>query len=89
MQRTKEQEDNQRTRMVKIMKNTKKKPSKYTNELIKCIGKEVTVKDIGGKDFVGICEALDFFHLNVILKTDTETVIIKNIQHIRRKRGEK
>jgi len=59
----------------------------YIEELKKCVGQPVTVFDISGKEFSGICKAISFMHLNVILMTDDEKIIIKNISHIKRKRS--
>jgi len=61
-------------------------PNIYIEELKKFIGQEVTVIDMNGKEFSGICKAISFMHLNIILMTNDEKIIIKNISYIKRKR---
>lgn len=60
------------------------------------VGREVTVTQYVGVgatgaplfiDHVGICVALQSTHLSVILMTDTEKLIIKNVAAIRRVRS--
>jgi small nuclear ribonucleoprotein (snRNP)-like protein len=58
----------------------------YIEELKKFIGKDVTVTDIAGREFRGICRAISFQYLNVVLSTDNEKIIVKNISNICRKR---
>lgn len=67
----------------------------WERETSKCIGREVTVTQYVGVnatgaplfiDHVGVCVALQYTHLSVILMTDTEKLIIKNVAAIRRKR---
>jgi len=58
----------------------------YMDELKKFIKKYVTVKDQNGDTYVGECRAINFQHLNVVLMSDDEKIIIRNIQYIKRKR---
>lgn len=68
----------------------------WERETSKCIGREVTVTQLLGVDQVGravvehttgICLALQMQHLSVILMTDTEKVLLKNVHQIRRVRA--
>jgi hypothetical protein len=68
----------------------------WERETSKMIGREVTVTQYVGVgatgaplfiDHVGICVALQSTHLSVILMTDTEKLIIKNVAAIRRMRS--
>ena len=58
----------------------------YIEELKKCVKKQVTVTTKTGKEFKGICKAINFMHLNIILMTEKEKIIIKDISHLIRKR---
>lgn len=58
----------------------------YIEELKKCIGKKVKVKTMDGEEIEGSCRAINFMHLSIILMTDKEKIIIKNIQKITRER---
>jgi len=64
------------------------KENRYIIELKKFVGQEAVVTDALGKVFKGKVVAWGFNHLNVILMTDKEKIIIKNISNIVRKRGE-
>jgi hypothetical protein len=68
----------------------------WERETNKCIGREVTVTQYVGIgatgaplfiDHVGICVAIQSTHLSVILMTETEKLIIKNVAAIRRVRS--
>lgn len=61
--------------------------NKYVEELKKCEGKEVEVLTVDGQIHKGICRAINFSHLNVVLMTDEEKIIVKNVLIIKRKRG--
>ena len=64
----------------------------YTSELIKFIGQEVRVTDNINNIYDGVCVAIGFQHLNVVIMNDKEKIAIKNISSISRKRtfgGEK
>jgi len=58
---------------------------KYLEELAKCVGKEVSVL-VEGKVKRGTCIAIHPQHLNIIVMTDSEKIIIKNPDAISRKR---
>ncbi len=69
--------------------------SAWERELNKMIGREVTVTQYVGTsdqglplyiDHEGVCVALQFQHLSIVLMTDTEKIVLKNIHAIRRKR---
>lgn len=64
------------------------KENPYRTELEKFILREVVVKDSFGDTFEGVCKALNNPHLNIVLMTEDEKIIIKNPMVIRRKRGE-
>lgn len=55
-------------------------------ELKKFIKQDVIVKDMFGTRYEGQCKAINYMHLNIVLMTDTEKIIIKNPQIMRRKR---
>lgn len=68
----------------------------WVRETNKCIGREVTVTQYVGIgatgaplfiDHMGVCVAIQSTHLSVILMTDTEKLIIKNVAAIRRTRA--
>jgi len=67
----------------------------WERETNKCIGREVTVTQYVGMDgsvpiFIehrGVCVAIQQQHLSVILMTEIEKVIIKNVGTIRRVRA--
>lgn len=59
----------------------------YAYELNKFIGKDVIVKTIDGEEIVGNCRAIDYTHLNIILMTTNEKIIIKNVKYIKRNRS--
>lgn len=58
----------------------------YVDELKKCIGKIVQVVKDDGQVFRGICKAICFTHLNIVLMTDTHKIIVKNISYVVRER---
>lgn len=60
--------------------------NRYVEELMKCVGKKVVVTDTEGNEVDGVCVAISHMHLNVVIRTDTEKIIIKNIRSIRRQR---
>jgi len=70
--------------VVKI-ENPDHRNNAYINNLRDFVGKEIIVKDSLGKSVKGTCLAIWFAHLNVILQTKTEIIILKNISSIRRK----
>lgn len=59
----------------------------YIGELKKFVGQEVTVKDAFGAEYSGTCVAIGWQHLNIVLRTETEKIVLKNISSIRRKRS--
>lgn len=61
----------------------------YTDELKRFLRKHVTVIGHNGEEYNGLCIAINFSHLNVILKTSTEKIIVKQITSIRRLRSSK
>lgn len=60
------------------------KRSPYSKHLESFIGKIVEVKDLFGEKIRGKCIAVNKSHLNIILDYDEGTIIIKNINSIRR-----
>lgn len=58
----------------------------YLIELKKFIGQQVVVTTVDGNTIKGICRAIDFNHLNVIIMTDEEKIIVKNVRNINRVR---
>lgn len=60
--------------------------NRYVEELKKCIKQHVKVVGVDGEVFEGTCIAINFQHLNVVLMTDTEKIIVKNVRNISRKR---
>ena len=60
--------------------------NRYIVELKKFIGSKVIVEDLNGKKFKGVCLAIGFNHLNIILMTDKQKITIKNISNISRDR---
>lgn len=60
--------------------------NRYIVELKKFIGSKVIVKDMNEKEFKGKCIAIGFNYLNVILMTEKEKIVVKNISSIRRDR---
>ena len=63
-----------------------KKQNIFIAELKKFVGKEVEVTDIAMNQYKGICKAVSFTHLNVILMNERQKIVIKNIACIKRKR---
>lgn len=61
--------------------------NRYIEELKKCVGENVTVYKNDGRQFEGICKAISFQHLNVVLMTPIEKIVIKDISHIVRTRS--
>lgn len=64
-------------------------PNPFVEELKKFIKSQAVVEQhIDGKVIAtaGIIKAIDFNHLNVIVMTDTEKILIKNFYRIKRKR---
>lgn len=59
----------------------------YFDELKKFVGKECEVTDAFGNKFRGVCKGVNFNYLNIILMTDTEKIIIRNIANVRRPRS--
>ena len=55
--------------------NTQNK-SRYTEELKKCLKQEVTVMDVNGHVTVGVCLAINYQYLNVVVMTDDEKIIV-------------
>ena len=66
--------------------NGKEQKDHYKEELEKFYNKEVTIEDTNGKTEQGICRAISPNHLNVVLMTKDEKIIIKNVYKIKRKR---
>ena len=67
-------------------KKTDERPNTYFVELTKFIGKEVTVTNVRGEAYSGICKAINFQYLNIILMTDKEKIAIRDVSTIRRER---
>ena len=63
------------------------KGNEYIDELKKFVGKEVMCKTGDGQVHTGILKSINFAHLNVVLMTKDEKIIIKNPQVIRRQRS--
>jgi small nuclear ribonucleoprotein (snRNP)-like protein len=63
------------------------KSNVYLEELKKFIGKECEVTDASGNKYKGVCKGLNFNYLNIILMTDKEKIIIRNIANVRRLRS--
>ncbi len=61
--------------------------SKYFEELEKFLKSPVTVIDSYGNTYEGICHAISDPHLNVVLMTPTNKILIKGIVSISRKRS--
>lgn len=61
--------------------------NEFVDELKKCVKKQVEVVMKTGEKFVGQCRAISYNHLNVVLMTETEKIILKDISHIKRKRS--
>ncbi|MEK6880895.1 MAG: hypothetical protein AABY22_14845 [Nanoarchaeota archaeon] len=59
----------------------------YKVELDKFLNKKVIVKDQFGETFEGVLRAYNINHLNVILMTDKDKILIRNIANIRRVRS--
>ena len=63
----------------------------YTDNLKKFIGREVTIYiyNMGKKliEMKGICEGLDFKTKTVLIRTDTETILIPKYLYLSRKRA--
>ena len=59
----------------------------WQKELFKYLNKEVEVEDDKGKVYVGICKAISQPHLNIVLMTDTDKIIVRNLRRIQRKRS--
>jgi small nuclear ribonucleoprotein (snRNP)-like protein len=62
------------------------KEERYDEELEKCINQEVEVIDQQGREYKGKLIAYNRVHLNVILMTNDEKIIIRNVANIKRKR---
>jgi len=65
------------------------KNNKYLDELNKMLEKEVRVKDINGDEYTGILRGFYLQHLNVIIMTEKEKVLIRNWVSMKRTRGGK
>ncbi len=63
-----------------------KKENTYIEELKKFIKKPVVVINDQGNTFEGICKAIDFHYVNIILMTDNEKIFVKNVRSITRQR---
>lgn len=63
------------------------KENVYIDELKKYQGSQVDVFNNEGKKFSGICKAISFIHLNIVIMNNDEKILIKNISHIIRKRS--
>jgi len=59
----------------------------YLEELKKFVGKECEVTDAFGNKFKGICKGMNFNYLNIILMTEKEKIVIRNIANVRRLRS--
>lgn len=58
----------------------------YIEEILKFVNQEVRVKDSFGEEFTGIVKAINLTHLNIVLMTPTEKILIKNPMLVRRTR---
>ena len=54
----------------------------YLKELNKFINKEVIVVKNNGEKFLGTCKAIAYNHLNIVLMTEQEKILIKDISHM-------
>lgn len=72
----------------KMVKETdqEKAIDRYNSELEKCWKQEVKVTTQSGKEFKGTLLAYNPVHLNVVLMTPTQKMVIRNVSHITRKR---
>lgn len=61
----------------------------YIDELLKFIGKDVIVKTTTNEQYHGICKAICYNHLNIVLMTEEEKILIKNPSIIKRFRDGK
>jgi small nuclear ribonucleoprotein (snRNP)-like protein len=59
----------------------------YVVELKKFLKQEVVVRTIDNEEIKGNCRAINFQHLNVVLMTDKEKILVKNIKSITRQRS--
>jgi len=65
--------------------NSLKNP--YIHELNKFFGSEVEVIDDRGDVYKGICRGINFQHLNMIIMTKDEKILVRNIRVVKRKRN--
>ena len=85
MTKTKEEKEKKKQeREQKKMDATLK--SLYTLELEKFVGKNVEVSNLVGDNFRGKCIAINKTHLNIVIETTDDIIIIKNINTIRREK---
>ena len=55
-------------------------------ELKKFLRQDVVVRTMNNEEVKGNCRAINFQHLNVVLMTDKQKIIVKNIKSISRER---
>lgn len=60
--------------------------NRYLEELKKMERQQIKVKDFDGNEYEGECLGINYMHLNIVLMTKDEKIIIKNPQVIRRTR---
>lgn len=87
MTKTKEETvDRSKPIPINRSKPIKQKESKslYSIQLEKFVGKNVEVSNLIGDKVKGKCIAVNKSHLNIILETTNNILIIKNINTIRR-----
>ena len=63
------------------------KGNAFVKELQRFIGKDVVVEDFNDKKFEGELRAIHFTYGNVIIRTPTEKIYVRNVANIRRKRS--
>ena len=63
------------------------KDNLYLTELKKFVNSNVVITTKDGRTHIGICKAINYQYLNVILMTETEKILFKDIADMRRKRS--
>lgn len=66
------------------MKPTKK--DSYIDDLKSFVGKIVEVEKLAGEKVRGKCLSISFNHLNVIIETEEQVIVLKNISSITKSR---
>ncbi len=85
MTKTKEEKEEKKNKREEKRQDATLK-SLYSLQLEKFVGKNVEVSNLVGDNFRGKCIAINKTHLNIILETVEDIIIIKNINTIRREK---